>query len=230
MCLFAAASSPAAAEVQVKVRADGTKVIVNETPSQRATRTSPELQRVPAGSEISRLIEYHARHQGLSPRLVQAVVQVESGYNPKALSRKGAMGLMQLMPDTAALLGVEDAYNPEQNIRGGTRYLRRQLDRFSGDVTLALAAYNAGPTAVSRYDGVPPYRETRNYISRVLRLYRDGPPPTALVEQARDDAWRRRQAAEEREAKAQQQRGKKVYMQRGENNRIVFTTRPPRSN
>jgi len=104
---------------------------------------------------------------------VRAVVQVESGYNSRALSNKGAMGLMQLMPDTARQYGVEDPWNPEQNVRGGTAYLRHLIDRF-GDLDVALAAYNAGPEAVLRYGGVPPYQETQEYVRKIFCLLDDG--------------------------------------------------------
>lgn len=114
------------------------------------------------------LILEHARAQGIRPNLVRAVVQVESGYNPRAISPKGAMGLMQLMPGTAALLGVRRPFDPEENIRGGVLYLRQLLDRFDNNEELALAAYNAGPHAVGRYGNrVPPYRETRDYVRKV---------------------------------------------------------------
>jgi len=120
------------------------------------------------------LIDRHSDDHGLDPRLVAAVVQVESAFDHTAVSRKGAMGLMQLMPATAAGLAVDDPWDPDQNLRGGTAYLRRLLDRYDGHLELALAAYNAGPEAVDRYGGIPPYQETRNYVRRVLRLFAGG--------------------------------------------------------
>jgi soluble lytic murein transglycosylase-like protein len=113
------------------------------------------------------LIQEHARRQSLRPELVRAVIQVESGFNPRALSPKGAMGLMQLMPETARSLGVNNPWDAAQNIRGGTRYLRMLLDQHDGNEQLALAAYNAGPRAVARYGRIPPYRETTNYVKKV---------------------------------------------------------------
>ncbi|HET9226109.1 MAG TPA: lytic transglycosylase domain-containing protein, partial [Thermoanaerobaculia bacterium] len=131
--------------------------------------------------DIQISIVRHSANQSLDPKLVQAVIQVESGYNHKARSHKGAMGLMQLMPATAQQLRVEDPYDPDENVRGGTQYLRHLVDRFPGRIDLAVAAYNAGPGAVERYNGIPPYRETRDYVRRVLALYQGGEPSLSLA-------------------------------------------------
>lgn len=119
--------------------------------------------------DLTRLIRHHAAQAGLDSRLAWAVAKVESNLNPRAVSSKGAMGVMQLMPHTARELGVKNPFDAEQSIAGGIRYLKQQLDRF-GSVELALAAYNAGPDAVERYQGVPPYPETRDYIRKIKHL------------------------------------------------------------
>jgi len=118
--------------------------------------------------QYEQLIQASAAKYGVSAALVKAVIQAESGYNPNAVSRAGASGLMQLMPGTAKQLKVADAFNPKQNVDGGVRYLKFLLDTFKGDVSLALAAYNAGLGKVAKYGGIPPYEETRTYVSRVL--------------------------------------------------------------
>jgi soluble lytic murein transglycosylase-like protein len=124
------------------------------------------------GNWDAHVAKYSERY-GLDEALIRAVIQVESAGNPKARSRKGAMGLMQLMPKTAAMLGVSDAYDPEQNIRGGIKYLSQLSDKYDGDLVKVLAAYNAGPARVDSFGGVPPYKETQNYVDRVLALYDD---------------------------------------------------------
>jgi soluble lytic murein transglycosylase-like protein len=111
-----------------------------------------------------------ARHQ-VDAALVKAIIMAESSYNPKAVSRRGARGLMQLMPQTARAFGVEDSFNPLQNINGGVRYFKKLTTLFDGDIMLALAAYNAGVTRVKRYNGIPPFEETRSYINLVLTYY-----------------------------------------------------------
>ncbi len=117
-------------------------------------------------------IKRASRQHGVSAALVKAIIAAESGFDPSAVSRKGAQGLMQLMPGTARDLGVDDVFDPWQNIDGGTRYLGAMIDRFPGDLPLAVAAYNAGPEAVKKHKGVPPFEETRTYVQRVLRLYK----------------------------------------------------------
>jgi len=119
-------------------------------------------------AEFESIINSCALQYGVDKSLVKAVIHAESGYDPNAVSSKGAQGLMQLMPKTAQDLKVSDSFNPTDNIRGGVRYLRFLLDTFKGDVSLALAAYNAGLTRVARYGGIPPIEETRNYVSKVL--------------------------------------------------------------
>jgi len=127
---------------------------------------------VAAAGSFDDLIAASAARWRVDKALVKAIVANESAFDPRATSGTGAQGLMQLEPETAAGLGVGDAYDPSQNVNGGTRYLRGLLDRFHGDTSLAIAAYNAGPGAVEKYGGVPPYAETRAYVENVLESYR----------------------------------------------------------
>lgn len=138
-----------------------------ERTSIRATRPAVGGYR----NDYDALIDEYANAYNVRADLVRAVIQVESGFNPRARSAKGALGLMQLMPATAAEFGVRSPFVPQQNIRGGVAYLRTLLDRYGEDETLALAAYNAGPTAVERYGNtVPPYRETQQYVDRIQTI------------------------------------------------------------
>lgn len=122
--------------------------------------------------EFEHLVSAASKKYGVNASLIRAVIQAESGYNPQAVSRAGAGGLMQLMPGTARQLKVSDRFDPGQNVDGGVRYLKFLLDTFKGDISLALAAYNAGLSNVAKYGGVPPFEETRTYISRVLSYLR----------------------------------------------------------
>ena len=124
-----------------------------------------------ADQKLSNLIESAARKYKVDPKLVAAVAEVESNGRQEAVSQAGAIGVMQLMPDTAASLGV-DPYDKQQNVEGGAKYLRQMLDTFGGDLKKAVAAYNAGPGAVKAYGGIPPYKETQNYVNKVLDIYR----------------------------------------------------------
>jgi soluble lytic murein transglycosylase-like protein len=137
----------------------------------RATRGSGEGVR---SSQWDDVIDFRAREQGIRPDLVRAVIQVESAFNPRARSHKGAMGLMQLMPSTARLYNVRNPYDPKANIAAGVKHLKSLLDRMGGAVELALAAYNAGEGAVKKFKGIPPYQETRDYVSRILSIARPG--------------------------------------------------------
>ena len=121
--------------------------------------------------QIDHLVSQNSAQWNVDPALVKAIIANESGFNSNATSNVGAQGLMQLMPGTAQGLGVTNAYDPAQNVWGGTKYIKGLLDRFNGDVKMAIAAYNAGPGAVEKYGGVPPYAETQNYVQNVLASY-----------------------------------------------------------
>jgi soluble lytic murein transglycosylase len=196
----------AASDVRVEIGPSGRKIILGENPTQRSRRLSTKLVPIP-DADLEPLITIHSDAQNLDPKLVRALIQVESGYNQRAVSNKGAVGLMQLMPATASLLNVRNPYDADDNLRGGTRYLRQMLDRFAGRVELALSAYNAGPSAVERHGGIPPFAETRAYVRRILALYRGedtGLPAGSSITMAGNR--------------------RKPYLTRGPNNRLLLTT------
>jgi soluble lytic murein transglycosylase len=126
------------------------------------------------GKTYEKLIDRVARAEGLDTDLLRAVVEAESNFDPNAISKKGAVGLMQLMPETARGMGVTDPFHPAKNLEAGARYLRRLIDKYQGKLTLALSAYNAGEKAVDEYKGIPPYPETREYVEKVLKAYGKG--------------------------------------------------------
>jgi soluble lytic murein transglycosylase-like protein len=140
-------------------------------PQQDFARTLASASAPPATGSYDAAIDAAGSRYGVDPNLVRAVIGQESGFDPSATSTAGAAGLMQLMPETAQALGVANPYDPAQAIDGGTRFLKELLDRFGGDTHLAVAAYNAGPGAVTRYGGVPPFAETQNYVTQVLGRY-----------------------------------------------------------
>ena len=137
----------------------------------QSSRLPAQITSLVKRQNLEIVIEKYARQYGVDQELVWAVIRQESGFNPRAVSPKGAMGLMQLMPGTAAMLGVSDAFDVEQNLAGGIKYLERCLNQFDQDVPLALAAYNAGPNNVVKYQGCPPFPETRHYVASVLKAY-----------------------------------------------------------
>lgn len=157
------------AEAQVRARTE------RATSSRQTVAVVSEASRSPRQpadpAVYSREISAASARHAVPERLIWAVIRVESGFDHRAVSPRGARGLMQLMPETAALLGVRDAFNPRQNIDGGTRHLAAMMVRFRQDVRLAVAAYNAGEGPVAQYGGVPPYPETREYVTQVLRYY-----------------------------------------------------------
>jgi len=184
MCLLVVGTAlPASAQIYTFRSPDGQLILSNVRPEKgaevhsyavpraddvRTTRAFPAEDR---GSSYDDLIVEHSRRNNVRPSLVRAVIQVESAFNPAALSDKGAMGLMQLMPATAREFGVRNAFNPSENVRGGVAYLRQLLDRYDNNEQLALAAYNAGPGAVDKYgQTIPPYRETKDYVVKVNDL------------------------------------------------------------
>ena len=171
LCVF----SLNAGDIRSYVDKSGTRVLTNLPSGQSWRPSSPDHSR-PAKLSSRReqflpLIQRISTEKGVDVDLVEAIIQVESNFDPRAVSVKNCKGLMQLHPDTARRFGVQDVLDPEENIRGGVTYLRWLLDHFDQDLTYTVAAYNAGENAVTKHGGVPPYRETKNYLEKVNRLY-----------------------------------------------------------
>jgi len=177
-------STAQADQIVLIVDDQGHKVYVNTGDSSthgdwtaRTFRPGVGAAAVRTSDEIDRLLEQTANRHQIDPDLVRAIVRVESDYDPKAVSRKGAMGLMQLVPSTAQRLGVSNPFDPQQNLEGGVSHLRYLLDLFRGDLGLSLAAYNAGEHAVQRSGGIPAFSETRDYVRKVRNYYQGGDTP-----------------------------------------------------
>ncbi|MBK5001040.1 lytic transglycosylase domain-containing protein [Pseudomonas sp. S31] len=175
------AATIAQADVYISIDAKGGYVLTNvhrpgrhyeRVISEPLAQAGPSDAQLITGRPYADVVAVAARIHDVPQALLHALIKAESGYNPRARSAAGAVGLMQLMPDTAREMGVEDRLDPEDNIQGGARYLKRMLKLFDNDITLAVAAYNAGPDAVLRRGAVPPFAETRRYVPAVLREYR----------------------------------------------------------
>jgi soluble lytic murein transglycosylase-like protein len=165
----------AQAEIYQYIGPNGTISLTNVPSDARYRKIEVESARFHAllsERELEPVIKRHSSQQQLHPALIRAVIKAESNFDPRAVSRAGAMGLMQLMPQTAVRLDVRDTFDPDENVGGGAKYLRQLLDRFHGNLPLALAAYNAGENIVDRYQALPPIDETRQYVRKVLRYYR----------------------------------------------------------
>jgi soluble lytic murein transglycosylase len=163
------------AEIYQFVGRDGSISLTNVPSDSRFRKVeieSSQLHITLSERELEPVIRRHSSQQQLHPALIRAIIKAESNFDPRAVSRAGAIGLMQLMPQTAVRLDVRDMYDPDDNVGGGTKYLRQLLDRFHGNLPLALAAYNAGENVVDRYQALPPFDETRQYVRKVLRYYR----------------------------------------------------------
>jgi len=181
IALVAAGSALAGDTIYYRRNADGTLELTNVPVEKDLRPVRPESRGVNpgSGSKYREMIFRTAREHGVHPDLAYAVAAVESSFDPLARSPKGALGLMQLMPETAERFGVRDPLDPADNVRGGVRFLRYLLDLFGGDLRLALAAYNAGENAVLAIGRVPPYQETRTYVSKVMRRFGPGRAPWA---------------------------------------------------
>lgn len=208
---------PAPGAVRILFK-DGKRIIYNDgvgEATHEALRKSDDwlARRIALPSLYDDLISQAARGTTVDPRLVKSVMLIESAFNASAVSPKGAQGLMQLMPATAAQLGVRDAFDPGQNIQGGTRHLAYLLHLFGGNLENSLAAYNAGENAVLRYGGIPPYAETRLYVRKALTAYHGRGSLEGGFGRSSGTTWR---AA----------RGRPVRLQRDSRNRVLLTTAP----
>src|ERR1700733_4206795 len=198
MCGVALASLPDLMAAGLPERPTGVASVVRADPRtgrlvRSYIRAGSRSKTASAGSgQFTQTVERIARQNQVSPQLIHSVIQVESNYDPYAVSPKGALGLMQLIPSTARRFGVSDVFDPADNIQGGARYLKYLLELYKGDNTRALAAYNAGEGAVSRYGGVPPFPETRNYVTRVRKRLEENAgrnettKPASAVQQSED--------------------------------------------
>lgn len=223
-----AVSAPALAQGYRLTETDGTVHVTNVPPAAVPPAPPPKAAGVQATAlalrtttgldDVSIHVRDAADRYGLPERLIHAVIRVESAYNPRAVSPKGARGLMQLMPGTAALLGVRDSFNPSENIDGGVRHLRGLVDRL-GDLALALAAYNAGERAVAQYGGIPPYPETQGYVARILRLVGGEPVVAATTSRVAGEA--------EAEAEAEPPRSE-LFRREAPDGALVYTNIPAR--
>ena len=148
-------------------------VYIKESSGSRSNSTSSVRSRAGDSSPFQGLITRAAKEHGIAEPLLKAIIKAESNFDPSAVSKKGAKGLMQVMPNNFKALQIRDPFDPEQNIMGGARYFGQLMKRFEGDLRLAIAAYNAGPDAVEQYNRIPPYKETMNYVKRVMKYYND---------------------------------------------------------
>jgi len=171
---------PLRSEIIVSKDENGNIIIMNKPAKESAKKSRISKPLPQKKNDFDPIIDVYANKYGIDKDLVHAVIQVESDYNHLAVSKKGAMGLMQLHPATANDLGVQNPFDVESNIEGGIRYLREMLDRY-GDLRKALAAYNAGPEAVDKYNGIPPYKETQNYVKKVLSIYKKEPVRNKII-------------------------------------------------
>ncbi len=176
LILLATAPSAVPADIYMYRDADGVLHFTNVPASTKyrlyIRNRKPAFSTSPGSKKYDGIIQDAARRYGVDFSLLKAIIRAESSFNPQAISRKGARGLMQIMPQNFRTLEIQDPFDPKQNIMGGARYFRSLLDRYEGKVALTLAAYNAGPTAVDRYRRIPPYVETQDYVEKVLRYYR----------------------------------------------------------